>query len=633
MAVDKSKLKGATEPLDSTPTPVERGGESTSGAPLANPYAQLTTPATMPKPAEQPESSEAKPLAGAAAPSTALAGQAAQPTAQPASQPVAQPASVPTTTPAATPGPGPGGGDEKQTKQPQQPVENPYSGLTDSAAPGQFTYQQEQVSPHVTAPDASKVDKTPLKDAPMPPPDTMPLGSNAIAGNAATPQAAGAAAERAEAINAPPQAAQTASGFINFDQLYGANSGVAKRESDKRANDAMASAKKAQQELAALQAQYTKQVNSGTLQGPSEADQGWAQYGDGVQEAPIRPAPGQEILQPSNSDIAGEINAGANGGYGGPSALSALDAYGQLTQDTTAAQQGIGALQSNEGLQGLGLNQTDAALLGGAGRSQFAKLGDKYGGLQKDLDAANASSIGQADDARSKSDAARDAYRGLLDQRSQTDNASQTGNDTAQPNDPATMSIDDLLAAGGESAWSDLHQLGLSLSPADQADIELADATNTDMPLATEAFSSATGGAIAGASGIENSWGPARVRMAYDKVTHEFDSDAMSAFRKALQSDQSLLHKYLAMKNPGYMAHQMRQWLLDHGFTQHGAQHTNQPQTGTYGNTGTTYTDPSGQQRTTTDQQEQDRTFAYRQGWGEEWDKQFNSGNDNPQKP
>jgi hypothetical protein len=69
------------------------------------------------------------------------------------------------------------------------------------------------------------------------------------------------------------------------------------------------------------------------------------------------------------------------------------------------------------------------------------------------------------------------------------------------------------------------------------------------------------------------------------------------------------------------------------GYKQRGAQHTNQPQVSTYGNTGTSYTDQSGQQRTTTDKQEQDRTYAYRQGWGQEWDKQFNSGVDDPQQP
>jgi hypothetical protein len=313
----------------------------------------------------------------------------------------------------------------------------------------QNTYVNQQTQQTVTPANASKADQPGLKDTPTqsPPPDTLPLGTNAIAsnsGNAGTPQAGAAGAGLAER-NAPPPAAQTASGFINFDQLAGANSGVAKRESDKRANDAMMSAKKAQQELQALQQQYTKQVNSGTLQGPNEADQGWAQYGDGVQEAPIRPAPGTEILQPSNSDIKNEITAGANNaGYSGPNALSALDAYGQLTQDTGAAQQGIGALQSNEGLQGLGMNQTDAALLGGAGRSQFAKLGDQYSGLQKDLDSANTASIGQADAARSQTDAAKAAYQGLLDQRAQTD---QAATDKAKSDADAVQAA--IGAAGG----------------------------------------------------------------------------------------------------------------------------------------------------------------------------------------
>jgi hypothetical protein len=454
MAVDKNQPKGATVPLDTTKPPVERATEPTSSVPTANPYEQLAAPAPPSGGASSGGTPAAKPLAGAAAPATALAGQSTQPATQPASQPVTTSAATPTVGAASpAPAPPPGGGKSPDQPKPTQPIDNPYTALTGTGAgdtaPVQNTYVNQQTQQTVTPANASKADQPTPQDTPTQttPPDTLPLGTNAIAsnaGNAGTPQAGAAGAGLAER-NAPPPAAQTASGFINFDQLAGANSGVSKRESDKRANDAMMSAKKAQQELQALQQQYTKQVNAGTLQGPNEADQGWAQYGDGVQEAPIRPAPGTEILQPSNSDIQNEITAGANNaGYGGPNALSALDAYGQLTQDTGAAQQGIGALQSNEGLQGLGMNQTDAALLGGAGRSQFAKLGDQYGGLQKDLDSANTASIGQADAARSQTDAAKAAYQGLLDQRAQTD---QAATDKAKSDADAVQAA--IGAAGG----------------------------------------------------------------------------------------------------------------------------------------------------------------------------------------
>jgi hypothetical protein len=346
--------------------------------------------------------------------------------------------------------------------------------------------------------------------------------------------------------------------------------------------------------------------------------------------------------------LAAAAAAGTPAGAHDLESSAGSDAWNKLLADTNTASQEANALGSEHGVQGLlqrnnpnaiegdpNNSAFDAALLEGQGQRGFNDLASKYGGTQLQKGVVDAEKASQARWAQLQGDVAR---------RNAFDNANkaqpgQAGDQAAaagaqpQTQDPATMSIDDLLAAGGDSAWSTLHQAGLSLSPADQADIELADSTNTDLPLATEAFSQAVGGAIAGPTGIENSWGPARVRMAYDKVMHEFDSDAMTAFRKAMQSSPAMLKQYLSMKNPGFMAHQMRQWLLTMGYKQRGAQHTNQPQVSTYGNTGTSYTDQSGQQRTTTDKQEQDRTYAYRQGWGQEWDKQFNSGVDDPQQP
>jgi hypothetical protein len=314
------------------------------------------------------------------------------------------------------------------------------------------------------------------------------------------------------------------------------------------------------------------------------------------------------------------------------------DAWAKLLGQTGKAGAEANALGSETGVQGLIQERAakplaqggafDAALESQAGAPGFQALNKQYGDNQLFGQLAQADTAAQGRWQKLMGD--ENAGRAAA---SAAQAAAPEGSKAASV-EPAAMGIEDILTGGGDSGFSNLHQLGLSLSPADQADIELADATNTDLPLATEAFSKAEGGAIAGGTGIENSWGPARVRMAYDKVSHEFDSQAMADFRSALQKNPEMLKQYMAMKNPGYMAHQMRQWLISTGHKQHGAQHNTQPQTQQFGGgqQGVSYMAPSGQQRQTTSQQEADRTYAYRQGWGQQWDEQFNNGNDNPSR-
>lgn len=214
----------------------------------------------------------------------------------------------------------------------------------------------------------------------------------------------------------------TATGHVNFDQLYNANAGVAQRESAQRANAAEAAGQKAVAGRTGAQQGFQQAQRTGATQGPTASDYayatgqrgfyaapGEAQAGAAAQQFAAQRQPDAASMMPdlTEEQFKGRLATQAKNPYSGPDALSAVGGYEDLLKQTIAAQD----LAKNPTV---GLNQTDAALLGAAGRPRFAELEKKYGGLKNELDAANTASIGQAKDARAASKAAQSDYDRLL---------------------------------------------------------------------------------------------------------------------------------------------------------------------------------------------------------------------------
>lgn len=346
-------------------------------------------------------------------------------------------------------------------------------------------------------------------------------------------------------------------------------------------------------------------------------------------------------------------------------ASAGAPAWSTLLADTGRATAEAKALGSETGVQGL-LQQgqtaplpgdsdparagiMDAALINGQGQHDFQKEADQYGGNQLAKGVVDAETAaqnrwkslqGDVTNANSAADALRDSKGGRArpDLSGQGANQEPRGPDgQAAPGDQPT-SIDDVLfgdGAAGAQFWADFHQAGLSLSPADWAAVGLGE-SGIDTPMPTEMFAGAEGGSGAKATGIEQSWPPAKVKWAFNMVDDMFGPDAMQALAKGMHDDPALLQMYLGMNNPGFIARNMRAWLESKGFQSHGqvnikinhgpaADDTSRSVGGGGENTGDAST-------STTDEQENARILAYQQGWGTEYDEQFRNGNKNPQR-
>lgn len=429
----------------------------------------------------------------------------------------------------------------------------------------------------------------------------------------------------------------TATGHVNFDQVYNANAGVAGREAGKLQTSAGAKGQAAQSGLTGAQKGFSQAVRTGTVQGPTDQQKTWAQYGltTGAQVAPASPGPGQSVYTPppSDADAEGSVRAGAASKYSGPNALSAMEQYSKLAQDTAAAQDEATALASgNEGLQAEGMNQTDAALLGAAGRSGFEQLGRRYGGLKDQLDAANKASIGEADRSRAQSDAAIAQYKALIDQADARKAGaggapgSPTDTPTASGNPTGYGSYDDFMNNPG---WSEsLHEGGMALSPADWATRGLGELGYTGQN-ASELF----GKTVAGGAAPQDDWAKANVHTAMQQVMHEYGQEAAKYLFEHMTQEQ--WDSYLAGGNAGNVARMMRAWLESAGY-QKTQQHGTPGETGTDKGGSTVkqagYTGGEADQGTTAEQ-ETARLNAYREGWGASYDEQFRNGNKSPTAP
>lgn len=240
--------------------------------------------------------------------------------------------------------------------------------------------------------------------------DANPYGQLALP---AGPAYSGVTRPDGEAL--PGTQGPTATGHVNFDQLYSANAGVAGREAAKRQTSAQGKAEGAKAGLTGAQGQFAQGLRTGANPGPSSGDYAYATGARKFDTDSTPMTPGGEQRAETEGEWRSRLEAGAKKGYEGPNALSGMDAYAKLAQDTAAAQDEATTLAGgNEGLQAQGLNQTDAALLGAAGRKGFSELGERYGGLKGQLDKANTESQAQAKAARASAEEGQNLYERLL---------------------------------------------------------------------------------------------------------------------------------------------------------------------------------------------------------------------------
>ncbi len=193
------------------------------------------------------------------------------------------------------------------------------------------------------------------------------------------------------------------SGFVNWDQYFNSNAQGAKNDANALAGSAGSAAGKAQNDIVSGEKAFNEAATAGTNTGEMSPTIG------GSLNHPYDPfASGNQQLGPQLTSVE-QATQKAHSGYSAPGSLLEAQFGGtnsgqKLSDEVEHANQGIGALQTNEGRQALfqnrgdtlGESQLDAALTGQAGGQSFRALAQKYGGLQNALEAANTRTAGVA---------------------------------------------------------------------------------------------------------------------------------------------------------------------------------------------------------------------------------------------
>ncbi len=239
-------------------------------------------------------------------------------------------------------------------------------------------------------------------NAPQPPPQ------------AATPAApATNTGAGANTGNAAAQHRQAPTGFTNFSRVQAANRDVSQREAAAHGARATAKANAAQQSLEALRARFGAQVDAGTVPSatnPTPAAPGALNNLDPMSGVPIGPVADRPLVfDRSTAEMYGE---GAKE-YSGPGGLGDVEGVGDTYAATLAADENLGLLGDDAGLQELieersggnkGSSAFSSGLIGSAGRKDFDALRARFN-PEGDIERAETESVAQADAARGTSKA------------------------------------------------------------------------------------------------------------------------------------------------------------------------------------------------------------------------------------
>ncbi len=418
--------------------------------------------------------------------------------------------------------------------------------------------------------------------------------------------------------NPSPQKEET---FTPWSRFTSANSEVANREAGKLQSSVQGDVNAA--------VKGREDASKAQQEGIGQNYQAWGAGGSQDQQQ-------QQQQQPMGQPFGQLTNEALNAPKGSKDLEQQVGAepWAKLLGQTGRADAEAKALGSTTGVQGLIQDRAsqplaqngafDAALESQAGAEGFGALNKQFGDgqLLKGLSDANTEAQGRWSKLTGDIDAAKKAK-----------GEAQAPEEVAAAVDesPGAKDLHDLLyGADGKDFFSDMHQAGLSFSPADWGAIALGE-SGTDTPMPTEEFVNAATGSIAGQ--MKSSWPAGKFQLAWQRIASQYPPEALAALLKAFSADnKAMLQQYLTqMKNPGFMARNMRAWMEKAGFKQRGAK-DNIHEVRSADAKGETFTDTHGQQRTTSDEQETARLRAYREGWGSKWDQQFADGNDEPSR-
>lgn len=209
--------------------------------------------------------------------------------------------------------------------------------------------------------------------------------------------------------------------------------------------------------------------------------------------------------------------------------------------------------------------QTDADIMGAAGgRTAQGDLSRKYGQEQKDF---RAGVEGRVADSKAAGDAARKQLGNLQAASQQNAQIQPDGSAKLEPTPSTPQEVGELnqllFNGNDQNAWSGMHAVGMTLNPADWAVVGMGEA-GTDIEPTTEMFGHMYSGMTGqGTSNVAASWPQGKFLMAYKMLVHgpEYDGAPKQAFLNALKNTPGMLQEYLSMKNPGFMARNMRAWM------------------------------------------------------------------------
>ncbi len=244
----------------------------------------------------------------------------------------------------------------------------------------------------------------------------------------------------AQPLNTAQPAAQRRpgpTGFTNFNRVIAANKDVSNREAAAYGQRAQQNAQQARTSLDALRKRFGEGVAAGTVGGPPGA----SPSADGLLHIdpdtglPIGPVGGplDGRGSPEMDPMSGlpktglegmtpeDMYARSRGTYTGPVGLSEIEGSGQAYADSLGAEQNLGALGSEGGLQALiqnqnlagnqGTSKLSSALIGNAGRGDFNALRQRFNPAS-DMTKAESESMGQA---KSASEASKRSAQGWKD--------------------------------------------------------------------------------------------------------------------------------------------------------------------------------------------------------------------------
>lgn len=150
------------------------------------------------------------------------------------------------------------------------------------------------------------------------------------------------------------------------------------------------------------------------------------------------------------AELERQVRAAADGEYAGPGSIVDLEGFGGLLKDYGAAQDSLYGIRDNASLEAAlkknatgphieGGSRLDAALMGQAGRPEFADLSARYKDVGNEVGGAVRETLAQGKDFRSAAEANAGEYQKLLDDYLRRQGRDQEAEDLKQKRSDAVV--------------------------------------------------------------------------------------------------------------------------------------------------------------------------------------------------